>query len=1053
MRCPSCGKRNPDEFKFCGYCGQALARAPLPEKRWVTTLFFDLTNFSRYTASNDLENTHQVVSGLLQKCRSCVHNHGGYVDKFFGDGMLAVFGAKISRENEPLSALKAAACMVEETSRGGRRSELVGRVGIATGVVLIGPLGGEEQAHQTVLGGAVNLAQRLSASAPAGEIWLDEETAKLIPEAHLLKLKPRLFKGFDKEAPVWSFSGWKEHKSVIVGREQELRDLLRLLRTGFTRGGALITVSGEVGIGKTTLAKEAMSQLGDSVKSIFIPSLQSGDSVRETLRTTFAENFGVSQDSFFDSLGLGDLDRALLSYALGLTKRPPAPLGTLDEAVVRALRNALTILAGKKPLFIVVRSGSRDHPLLRSMLSSLREKPIPGLCVLVLNRQKSEHTDIFLQPLDGDRARDYLRLLNPQMPAERAKEVIEESRGNPLALRFMALSGNSSGGVLAAFQSRLDRLPRMQQQALLLAALGRPYSWLGVLQDLLGPHAADAVSQLAQEGYINYETGAQEENSKIEVANPLLSTVAEQILPKHKQKLGHAAYWRWLSANGGDDQAAVAAEHAVLAGLDEEAGESWIRSAHYHRSGGIFSGAERYFRLAMEKGGPHSRLRAKKLLADLYLRVGRLQAAVDLLANEDSAWARRTLGLALAQQGDAKAEDLLLEALAMDPDDTNVRLALSLLRPAPERIKLLLSLLENADARDPIYPSISMRLAGSYAELGEIKKAIEYMENAFHGFSDHGNESRSAEAALALSGYMWWTERLPAALAWAEQAVNRSQKNHPGLAIASWSVRAGLLLDSGRPNEAAAALRQAELHEDHARNLEEWARIHAIRIRFLIETGNLSQAITLGESAFDKHAHPWLAANLVFAYSLAGRYKNEEAADLRRRYTGHSSPHVQVLLALAAALQDLRDGENARAALKAALRHSKNAGPYLRYVTLILWGISLLQKDPHKTSSLAHYLQNSSSRSGFVSINETARLLRAESDLRAGKDVSHLLRFRASLPVLEAWRSSLLLRAKMSGGTDHPHGLSGYGILGVWAKLVNSPRRPSGEDGSSRRNP
>jgi len=1033
VRCLACGNRNPPEFHFCGFCGHPLGDAPPPEKRWATILFYDLSNFSRFTHNHDLEVAHREVNKHLSRCRRCVDRYGGQIDKFFGDGMVAVFGTSDSRENEPLNALRAARCMVEQNT-----GALEGRAGVTTGMVMLGPLGGGERAHQTVIGDAVNLAQRMVSSAPAGSVWLDEVTHRLVPEARVRLVGERIFKGFADPQPVWEFLDWSGNPHPLFGREEELRRLLALIDEGTAGAGRLIRVVGPLGTGKNRLVAEALRLRSGRMRVVRVPQLDVSDPVRKKLYATFTENIGSEPLEFMKNLGLGELDRRLLSYAFGIEPERPAPLSELEGMLVGTIRKVLSLLTREQPLVVVTRVGGRDHPLVKSVLHSLRESPVKNLVVIVISRGPASGADISLGPLPAAAAAAYLEHLNPHLGPDDKTRIIQESGGNPLVMRLLASTDQPQISVLSAFQSRLDALPDNHRRALLYAALGRPNSWLGVLRELIGAEACEAVEHLISAGYLKTSDTPLNDDSRLEPANPLLQRVARELLSTEQRRRGHAAYWRWLSSRHGR-LAPIAAEHAELAEMYAEAGRAWMEAAKHHQTGGIFTAADEYYQRAVAVAPEPIRSDALRRRVEMHLTAGSAESALELLADQKDDWARRLRGLALAslrQREGARA--LLPPFLEQNPNDVNVRLALHCLEEGPRRLRLLSELKEELDANPELpsryKPSVALRLAETLAEQMRLGDAGRAMREAYKGFVNIGNRSRAAEAALALSGYMWHAERLAAAAEWADRAIEHGRLAHPGLATTAWSVRAGLWLDQGRSSEAEEALRQAETHLEHARNAHERARIHAIRFRFLGETGRLAEAIRLGEEVFAGLPHPWLAANIAMAYAVQGSNEkrlNELTAD----FMASATPPGKVVFFLSQAMQAWRKGQAPIPYLKSAIKLGRFSGPYLRFLTLTLWGVYLANRAPQRALALAQHLQRRSSSGGFTVVNQSARLLRAELALAAGEPVAHLLRFEASLPPQQAWRQILLVRAGLADKDDIPSSLVNYGILGTWARL------------------
>jgi len=1050
MRCPSCGYRNPDEFRYCGKCGSPLLTGPVLEKRWATILFYDVSGYSRYTREHDLEDTHRELNALLQHCRYCTQLHGGEIDKFFGDGMLAIFGARDSRENEPLKALKAAVCMVRRLKRGTLR----GRAGIATGMVMLGPLGGEESAHQTVIGETVNLAQRMVSAAPAGAIWTDETTSRLVPEARLHELHPRKFKGFNEPIKVWEFRDWGGRPEPLFGRKPEMERLASFLDRAEAGVGQVITIAGQIGTGKSFLISEALRSRAGRIRTIFIPKLDVSDPVRQRLRAAFYENFGPRAMELLDELGLGEIDRRLLAYALGLERERPAPIDELESALVGTMRRTLSLISKQKPLVIVANTGMRDHTLVKAMIKSLDASPIPGVSAIILRRQPHEGADIVLGPLSARDADAYIRYLNPTLDEIKRRHIYDESRGNPLQIRLLALNDDSTMSVMTAFQSRLDKLPSTHKDALLYSALGRPASWMGVLLDLIGDDAWEAVLHLFKEGYLKIDGDELNESSRLEVNNQLLQEVALSILSADERRRVHTAYWRWLRSQKQQRLSAVAAEHALMAGLNNEAGRAWITAGDYQRDYGIFTGAEKYYLNAIRESDGEVRQQAVLRLAELHLQAGSVETVLELLRDISEPRAKRLRGLALAALNrTGEADKLLHKILEQKPDDYHVKLALAGLKPVSERLtelsKLQKLLSEEKDV-EQIKPYVSLRLAETFASEMRLQEATATMRDAYQGFVSLPNRSRAAEAALAIAGYMWHSERLAAASEWVDRAIEHGRKAHPGVATIAWSVRAGLWLDQARPEKAENALDQAEVHLGYARNADEKARIHAIRMRYLVETGRIGAALDLGENVYISLPHPWIAANLSLSHAIrGGRVSERRQAELAEDYFEVAPAPGKVLFLLSEALRAWRSGKNPKPYLKTSLKLGKFSGPYLQYLTLILWNIYNIEESPSRAYSLAQYLQRRSSSGGFVAVNQTARLIRAELALASGKPVAHLLRFEPPFGPQQAWRRSLLVRAGLEDPGGSLPSLAGYGILGAWARLSWREVTRSGRNGST----
>ncbi len=163
--CPRCGRENADDARFCSACGAELAVAERQResRKVVTVLFCDLVGSTALGESTDPEALRARMRRYFGDLRAILERHGGAVEKFVGDAVMAVFGIPVAHEDDALRAVRAAWEMREAVTTHG----LAARIGVNTGEVVVG---GESET--LVTGDAVNVAARLEQSAPAGEVLL-----------------------------------------------------------------------------------------------------------------------------------------------------------------------------------------------------------------------------------------------------------------------------------------------------------------------------------------------------------------------------------------------------------------------------------------------------------------------------------------------------------------------------------------------------------------------------------------------------------------------------------------------------------------------------------------------------------------------------------------------------------------------------------------------------------------------------------------------------------------------------------------------------------------
>src|SRR4051794_40984761 len=173
--CAACGQENPDGFKFCGSCGAPLA-APEPARevrKVVTIVFCDLTGSTELGDRTDPEALRAMMRGYYEQMRTILERHGGSVEKFVGDAVMAVFGVPVSHEDDALRAVRAAWEMRSAVPQLG----LQARIGVNTGEVVTG------EGDTLVTGDAVNVAARLEQAAAPGELLIGDETRRLVRDA------------------------------------------------------------------------------------------------------------------------------------------------------------------------------------------------------------------------------------------------------------------------------------------------------------------------------------------------------------------------------------------------------------------------------------------------------------------------------------------------------------------------------------------------------------------------------------------------------------------------------------------------------------------------------------------------------------------------------------------------------------------------------------------------------------------------------------------------------------------------------------------------------
>jgi class 3 adenylate cyclase/tetratricopeptide (TPR) repeat protein len=300
INCPRCNEENPPKFRLCGYCGAPLhpetaPPAPLPPRevrRTVSIVFCDLKDSTALGERLDPEALHEVKDRYFAAMAAQITRHGGKIEKYIGDAIMAVFGLPVQHEDDALRAVRAAAGMqaalrtVNAELSGRYGVELAMRTGVNTGEVVATDDPAANQKLAT--GDAVNVAARLEQAAPANEVYLGDATYRLVRDAVQVEaVEPLELKGKHERVPAHrliSASGVEGNvrrlDSPIVGREEELTAIDQALREVSESGAArLITLIGDAGIGKSRLAREVIARAGATARVVRGRCLAYGDGI------------------------------------------------------------------------------------------------------------------------------------------------------------------------------------------------------------------------------------------------------------------------------------------------------------------------------------------------------------------------------------------------------------------------------------------------------------------------------------------------------------------------------------------------------------------------------------------------------------------------------------------------------------------------------------------------------------------------------------------------------------------------------------------------------
>ena len=282
--CPYCKHRNPKEATTCAACERTLGSAPLPaaERRQLTVFFVDLVGSSSLSESFDPEELRELYAEYQGVCSEVIQRYEGHVAQYLGDGILAYFGYPKAHEDDAVRAVQSALDIIERLEvieLHGQRPHV--RIGIHTGLVVVGDVGSGKTREQLALGEAPNIAARLQGEAEAGQVLISDATRKLVAGHFALEdLGIRTLKGITRPLQIHRVVGRSGAASrfdalaasglaPFIGREREVEMIHAAWEDSVHGSGQTILLRGEAGIGKSRLLGVAALTARDQVHELF----------------------------------------------------------------------------------------------------------------------------------------------------------------------------------------------------------------------------------------------------------------------------------------------------------------------------------------------------------------------------------------------------------------------------------------------------------------------------------------------------------------------------------------------------------------------------------------------------------------------------------------------------------------------------------------------------------------------------------------------------------------------------------------------------------------
>jgi class 3 adenylate cyclase/tetratricopeptide (TPR) repeat protein len=629
--CHRCGHENPAENRFCGSCGQELdagAGTPRQERKTITVLFADLVGFTSTAERMDPEDVRAMLSPYYARLRGELERHGGTVEKFIGDAVVALFGAPVAHEDDPERAVRAALAIRDWIADEGQGLQV--RIAVNTGEALVTLDARPGEGEGMAAGDVVNTAARLQAAAPVNGILVGETTYLATRDSvDYREADPVEAKGKAAPIAVWeAVQAWarfgvdvsQQARSPLIGRARELGLLVATLdRVMEERAPQLVTLVGVPGIGKSRLVFELFEHV-DRDPNLLVTwrqgrSLPYGEGVAFWALAEMVKSQAGILESDSPEEAAQKLGRVVDDVIEDETERQwvlehLAPLIGMaaegaGEEVFTPWRRFLEALAERRPLVLVFEDLHWADDGMLDFVDHLVDWS-SGVPVLVVGTARPELLDrrpgwgggksnaatVSLSPLsDEESARLVGALLErPVLPAVEQRSLLERIGGNPLYaeqfVRMVTERGLSEEaplpetvqGIIAA---RLDGLPALEKELIQDAAVMGKVFWLSAVAGISGsdrPAVEQGLHGLERKEFLRRAARSSVAGeTEFAFRHILLRDVAYGQIPRASRSEKHRRAAQWIESLGRpEDHAEFVAHHywtalelARAAGIDD----------------------------------------------------------------------------------------------------------------------------------------------------------------------------------------------------------------------------------------------------------------------------------------------------------------------------------------------------------------------------------------------------------------------------------------------------------------------------------------------------